>query len=137
MILIACVDDKFGMLFNRRRQSQDRMLRERVLQLTDGKTLRMNEYSRKQFGDAEIPQIQVSETFLQEAGKGDYCFLETLDPAPYEKSIEQIVLYKWNRVYPADVYFTISLQEHSWKLTQTTDFAGASHETITEEVYTK
>ena len=37
MILIACVDDKFGMLFNRRRQSQDRMLRERVLRLTDGK----------------------------------------------------------------------------------------------------
>lgn len=137
MILIACVDDKLGMLFNRRRQSQDRILRERILQLTDGKTLWMNEYSRKQFGDAEIPQIRVSETFLQEAGEGDYCFLETVDPAPYEASIEQIVLYKWNRVYPADVHFSIPLQEHGWKIVQTTDFPGSSHDKITEEVYTK
>ena len=137
MILIACVDDKLGTLFNHRRQSQDRILRERILQLTDGKTLWMNEYSRKQFGDAALPQIRVSETFLQEAGKGDYCFLETVDPAPYEADLEQIILYCWNRVYPADVRFSIPLQAHGWKIVKTTDFPGSSHDNITEEVYTK
>ena len=137
MILIACIDDKLGMLFNRRRQSQDRVLRKRILQLTNGKTLWMNEYSRKQFGDAELPQIMVSETFLQEAGKEDYCFLETLDPAPYEANLEQIILYRWNRIYPADLRFSIPLHDHGWKLVQTTDFSGSSHEKITEEVYTK
>ena len=34
MILIVCVDNKNGMLFNRRRQSQDRMLRTRILEMT-------------------------------------------------------------------------------------------------------
>ena len=33
MILIACVDDNLGMLFNNRRQSMDRVLRARLLKL--------------------------------------------------------------------------------------------------------
>ena len=47
MILITCVDDKMGMLFNKRRQSMDSILRERVLKMCAGKKLWMNEYSRK------------------------------------------------------------------------------------------
>ena len=37
MILIVCVDDHNGMMFNHRRQSQDRVLRADILELTDGK----------------------------------------------------------------------------------------------------
>ena len=33
MTLIVCLDDKNGMAFNHRRQSQDRLLRRRVLEL--------------------------------------------------------------------------------------------------------
>lgn len=32
MIAIVCVDDKSGTMFNRRRQSQDRVLREAILE---------------------------------------------------------------------------------------------------------
>ena len=45
MILIVCVDDHNGMMFNHRRQSQDRVLRADILELTDGKKLWMNAYS--------------------------------------------------------------------------------------------
>ena len=48
MILIVCVDDHNGMMFNHRRQSQDRVLRADILELTGGKKLWMNAYSRKQ-----------------------------------------------------------------------------------------
>ena len=44
MIVIACVDDKMGMLFNHRRQSQDSVLRKRILQITAGKILWMSRY---------------------------------------------------------------------------------------------
>ena len=38
MIVIACVDDRMGMLFNRRPQSQDAALRQRLLERAgDGK----------------------------------------------------------------------------------------------------
>lgn len=136
MILIACVDDNFGMLFNKRRQSQDRLLREHILQLTAGNHLWMNHYSAKQFEPIDAPQINIDDSFLNEAVPGDFSFVENVDILPYEKWIEKIILYKWNRKYPADLYFNISLQEH-WTLLQTTDFVGSSHDKITEEIYTR
>ena len=39
MKVIVCVDDKGGVMFNHRRQSQDRVLRERILGMTAGQTL--------------------------------------------------------------------------------------------------
>lgn len=134
MNLIACVDDKMGMLFNKRRQSLDRVLRARVLELCAGKKLWMNIYSRKQFDD-NTEGITVAEDFLDKAGSDDYCFAETISPAAYENKINRIILYKWNRVYPADLYFDIDLK--NWRLTASTDFAGSSHDKITEEIYEK
>ena len=49
MILIVCVDDHNGMMFNHRRQSQDRILRGDILELAEGKILWMDAYSKKQF----------------------------------------------------------------------------------------
>ena len=49
MILIACVDDRGGIAFNHRRQSSDSVVRNRILELTAGSRLWMNEYSAKQF----------------------------------------------------------------------------------------
>ena len=62
-----------------------------------------------------------------------YVTLGTLKP--YEKYIDEIILYKWNRVYPTDFYFDINLS--TWNLTQVTEFKGNSHERITKEVYKK
>ena len=70
MILIVCVDDHNGMMFNHRRQSQDRVLRADILELTDGKKLWMNAYSRKQFAESDAEKILVDETFLDAAGDG-------------------------------------------------------------------
>ena len=76
MILIVCVDDHNGMMFNHRRQSQDRVLRADILELTDGKKLWMNAYSRKQFAESDAEKIRVDETFLDAAGNGEFCFVE-------------------------------------------------------------
>lgn len=133
MILIACVDDNLGLLFNGRRQSLDRVVRGRILQLAAGHKLWMNEYSRSQF--EEGGEITVAADFMRQAGEGDYCFAENVDIAPYAGQVSKIILYRWNRVYPADVYFDIPLA--GWQLAQSTDFAGYSHENITEEIYIK
>ena len=134
MILITCVDDKMGMLFIKRRQSMDSVLRERVLKMCAGKKLWMNEYSRKQF-DAAAEGISVDDDFMAKAGEDDYCFVENISPKAYEGQFKQIVLYKWNRVYPADLYFDMDLT--NWRLAQSSDFAGSSHDKITEEIYVK
>ena len=41
MIIMVCVDDNNGMMFNKRRQSQDRVLRQRMLELAGEKKLWM------------------------------------------------------------------------------------------------
>ena len=43
-------------------------------------------------------------------------------------------MFRWNRDYPADTYFDLSL-ESGWTRTETSEFAGSSHETITKEIY--
>lgn len=134
MILIAVIDDRGGMLFNHRRQSRDFVLRERVLRLTEGGVLWMNAYSAGQFADAR-DRIRVSETFTADAAEGEYCFLETEPPSKSIERAEKLVLYRWNRLYPADRYFDVDPEAMGWRLVGTEDFCGSSHERITEEVY--
>ena len=82
MILVAVVDDRMGLCFHGRRQSQDKRLREKILTLFAGKTLWMNGYSAKQFAkDAGADAICVAEDFLTQAGKGEICFVENISAA--------------------------------------------------------
>lgn len=134
MILIACIDDDYGMMFNGRRQSQDCLLRQRIIKLVDGAPLWMSHYSASQFAE-DGSQINVDDACMSEAAEGEYCFVETIDPAPFQKWIERIVLYKWNRKYPSDMKLTIQVPGPDWILARTSDFQGSSHEKITEEVF--
>lgn len=129
MILAVCVDNRMGMMFNRRRLSKDALLREKLLELSGG-SLRMSTYSAKQFE----AQVYAGDDYLSGAGAEDWCFVENDDYAPFSDAIERIVLFKWNRDYPADLHFSFPGQ---WQLTSSLDFPGKSHETITMEVYEK
>ena len=144
MKIIVCVDNQNGMMFNHRRQSQDRVLRKRILELTGGKKLWMNAYSQKQFlqvngnmskEQEQSGQIQADEAFLEKAGPGEYCFVENKDVVPYESRIEEVILCHWNRDYPADVFFEVDLSK--WRLEEKKDFSGYSHEKITKEIYNR
>lgn len=133
MIYIVCVDDNFGLSFNGRRQSQDRKLRERILDLSSESVLWLSPYTAKQF--TENGSFRVDEDCLSKAGKGEFCFAEDSDFSG--ENCERIILFKWNRLYPADRYFEFDLKSNGFKKVSSTDFEGYSHEKITEEVYTK
>lgn len=135
MILITCVDASGGLLFNGRRQSQDRVLRAEILSLAAGKPLWMDSYTAALF-EGEKADIRVDEDFLAKAGPGEYALLEDREAAPYEDRIEKIILYHWNRAYPGDLFFDIDVTA-GWQPVSSRDFAGSSHDKITEEVYTR
>lgn len=122
------------MLFNHRRLSRDRRVCEKILDYSNGKELWMNAYSRKLFTDlTDINSIQVDEEFLDKSQS--ICFVENQDITPYLPKIDTLVLFQWNRDYPADFFFTVDLSQ--WNLISTEDFEGTSHEKITMEVYKK
>lgn len=132
MILIVCLDDRDGMTFLGRRQSQDRLLRSRVLQLTEGSVLWMNGYSARQFAEP-ADHLRVSELPLTDAGAGEYCFAENVELGVVRP--EKLIIYRWNRHYPSDVRFPVSEFVKGLELLSSADFPGSSHEKITEEVY--
>ena len=124
MTLILCVDDRGGLSFNGRRQSQDRRVREDLLTMAAGGALWMDDYSRRQFTEPEAAAIRVDR-----------------DPAPNSASQSvsdndsRLVLYRWGRHYPADR--RLDLPPAGWRLEGQTEFPGRSHDMITKEIYVK
>ena len=78
--------------------------------------------------------MAVSETFLEQAAEGEYCFVENEALAPYEAKIETLIAFRWNKVYPADMRLDLRFGD-VWKLTEREEFSGYSHDVITMEVY--
>lgn len=134
MIVIVCLDHNNGMLFNARRQSQDRVLINDVVSTIGDKRLYIYEYSASLFSGYSSKYL-VSKDPLNEAQDGDFCFIEDQHLVPYQSKIEKFVIYRWNRTYPADFIFDIDLS--GYELISTTDFRGSSHEKITKEVFHK
>ena len=133
MNIIVCIDEENGMLFNGRRQSKDRVLRAHANALAEGK-LWMNGFTAKQFQEDGC-DIIVDEAFLENAPEDAWCFVENVDPKPYMDRISRVVVYRWNRLYPSDVKFPMADFAARWTLVGREDFAGSSHEKITQEVY--
>lgn len=127
MIIAVCVENRMGLMFQNRRLSKDALLREKLLELSGG-SLRMSVYSGKQFSGP----VYAGTDYLTGAGDGQWCFVENDDYLSCQDRIEKIVLFKWNRDYPADLYFTFPGE---WRMIHTEDFPGNSHDKITMEVY--
>lgn len=135
MTVIVCLDNANGMLFNHRRQSRDANVIRDILKTTNGASLLVAPYSEPLFSQAEC-SISVSGSFLADAGANDYCFVENTSVAEFKEKISKLIIYKWNRDYPADFYFDIDYA-NDYKLETTLDFGGTSHEKITKEVYVR
>ena len=133
MQVIVCVDDNGGMMFNKRRQSRDRVLCECVMRLSEGHRVYMSAYSAKLF--SEDDRIIVSENYLEEASGEDFCFVEKDPVTAFENERKKLIIFKWNRVYPADQYLDIDPEKMT--KVQEEEFVGFSHEKITMEVYEK
>ncbi len=131
--MIACVDGRNGMAFHNRRQSQDRLARWDILKEAGRAPLWVNAVTARQFTDGQQSRLRIDEAFLDRAGSGEFCFVEDRSVKPYETRIEQVILYRWNRAYPADLYWDLPLD--GWTLERREEFPGYSHKIITKEVY--
>lgn len=132
MKIIVCVDINKGMMFHQRRQSQDRVLREKILKITD--CLYMNTYSSLLWKNHHLEMI-VDDHFLRKAKDDDYCFVENESLKEYQDDIDEIILFCWNKEYPADFYLDINFNE--FQLVSQEDFIGSSHDSITQMIYRK
>ena len=71
MIMMACVDGRNGMAFNRRRQSRDRAVRADLLAEAGEARLWVSGATARQFPAEEQSRLCVDESFLEKAGPGE------------------------------------------------------------------
>lgn len=137
MVMITCVEDRDGTMFNNRRLSMDSVVYRKILELASGKNLWTDAGAGRLFretGMAAAAGVLEDADFLNKAEDGDFCFVEGQDMADVRDRLEGIVLFYWNRKYPADRYFDRSLLE-GFRLKRREEFPGSSHEKLTMEVY--
>ena len=131
MNIIVCVDENMGMLFNKRRQSKDSKVLEDISGTTE--CLWIHPFSKKMFEEEQGKiEIMIDDKFLEKALPGQYCFVENQELMLYSNTIEQIVLYCWNRKYPSD--FKLDLDLSKWDVQSVTEFKGSSHEKIKKTI---
>lgn len=135
MTIYICLDDKNGMLFNNRRQSRDAMVLEDIRAVIPAE-LTIAPFSEKLIQSAGIPYVLAPEAPAL-LSPDAHLFVETKAAAAAVAMASCVVIYRWNRHYPADVHWDIDLTENGFTLRETCEFAGKSHEKITKEVYTK
>ena len=135
MIIAVCVDGRGGVMFNRRRQSQDRAQREDLLNFCAGRRLWIAPYSAALFGERE--EVRADEEFMDKAEDGEVCFVEDRPIAPYAERVEAMVLYDWDRAYPTDVHLDFNPAEAGFTLTEEREFSGTSHERIIRKIYVR
>ena len=66
-----------------------------------------------------------------------YLFLEFDSAERYLPMADTMIIYRWNRVYPADVIFSKDYLDCPWTLKETFEFSGHSHSKLTREVYVR
>lgn len=134
MYIVVCLDTMGGILFNNRRQSRDSVIVNDVVNMA-GEKLYMSAYSKKLFKD--VDGITVGEEFPFTCDEGAYCFAECEIPEDAVDKAEGFVIYHWNKLYPQDVSFDISLVKNNFKLESSEDLVGTSHDKITKEIWKK
>ena len=126
--VILCVDDKGGMTFFGKRQSRDRVLISELCESTD-RVIYISAFSEALFAPHE-GRYKVCDDPLSECPDGGVCFVEDLALMPHLDSIGELILYKWNEVYPSDKKIDVPPDE--FRVVNTIEFAGSSHEKITK-----
>lgn len=123
------------MLFNHRRQSRDAAILEDIRSRLEGELL-IDPISAVLVEPAQIPYSYAPQEITEQMA-GSHFFAEYRTPGNWVALASTVVLYRWNRHYPADRYFDIDLSAMGFSIYEIMDFPGRSHETITREVYVK
>ena len=124
------------MMFNNRRQTKDRIVIQKIKDITKNNFLHLSKYSRHLFqGDDNLIEFGTRWYYgkIIKGEENDYFFIEDSRPKDYECIIHRIILFCWNKTYPADSFFDIDLNNYEQK--EEIEFEGYSHEKISMKIY--
>lgn len=133
MTLIFCVDDNFGLMFNKRRQSRDSAVIEDII--NNYEKLYVSPYSEKLFRESNA-NYEVCEDFMN-CDDTCVCFVEDKYTPEMLKIADVVILYHWGKAYPSDIKLDYQLLAADFTLSDSSQFVGTSHKEIKKERYTR
>lgn len=135
MILIFTLDDKNGTSIGGKRQSKDRVVADKIIELSNNQPICMKAKSTTFFNDASyMCKIRTIDSF-DELHEDSIFFAEEVVQASVMEAAEKIIVFRWNRNYPSLVTDRVSLDGYNKEIAD--EFKGYSHDKITMEVYTR
>ena len=134
MTVFVCIDDRGGMMFNKRRQSRDSRVIEDIVRTVDDGVLYISDFSEILFEESDASVISVPDP-LCSAGNDAFVFIENLHLGEHLDKIDRLIIYKWNRKYPYDFAIDIDPTTAGYKRRSVREFVGTSHDKITREVW--
>lgn len=129
------VDDLCGMLLFGKRQSKDRVLIAEFMEYAADRPVFVGNFSKKLFESYE--GVTMCENPLEDAPDGAICFIENFPLTPYLSLVNELIIYRWNRLYHSDVKLDVDPKAAGYKLSSVSEFAGSSHDRITKEIYVR
>lgn len=133
MIICFCVSKNHGLMFNNRRVSSDINIIDDIIKMAQNeeKQVFMNLKSQKLFEN--YPGVHCSTDYISSAKEADgIIFAEEDIMNDISGNVEKVIIYNFNRNYPADVTLDISAFNSPVEMVE---FVGNSHELITKYVY--
>lgn len=135
MKAIIILDKNNGMSFNHRRQSRDSEIINKLGEIIKDSNILMHPYSLSLFENTTKCNVLADEEYLQIAGENDFCFTEREHLSDYLTNITEIIVFRWDKIYPSDHYLDIPIPPPDFSLNFLDEFKGSSHEIITMEVF--
>lgn len=126
MTLILWTGKNGEMLFNRRRCSRDRAVIADILTMYAPADICVSAYS--------APLVDGARVISHPEEAENALFLEDFPLSSALAKTEKLIVYRFDRAYPADVRLEIP---QDFTLRESVEFAGFSHDSITREVYVK
>lgn len=135
MILIFTLDDQNGTNLAGKRQSRDRVVGEKIIELANGH-LHILEKTASFFKNNDMSNIPCTIfSDLWQLPDDAVFFTESVVPKELMERAEKIYVFRWNRQYPSMVQDRVMLETFNKTIVE--EFPGYSHEKITLEVYNK
>ena len=128
MTIVICLDNNNGYQFGGKRQSADREVRNRILELDT--VIRCDAYTASQVDEANRGRLYVGDDYLNTIN--GTCFVEKADVSCLK--YDRLVVFRWNRSYPTTKKFAAP---EGFRSVSKEDFTGYSHDRITMEVYVR
>ena len=133
---VVCVEDRYGISFNKRLIGRDKLIDEFLIESLDGSEVFVDDNYLKYSKDNRFKLISEFD-FNEDSNKSITIYCTSENSLAYLDRSEEIIIYYWNRAYPADLYLDYDFIRTNYKLVEKIEEIEGSSHILAKEIWRK